>query len=569
MSYLIKKKIKGNPYYYIVDSERIHGNPKHVNQIYLGPVEEVIEKLKIIHDLQPPLYSKDLEFGNVASLYDVAQRLGVIELIDKIAGKREQGITTGTYLLIVAINRAVAPTSKAQLEDWFTKTILSKLIPIEKNQLSSPRFWDNMNRWTDEKIQEFETEFIRTIMKEYKISSKCLIYDATNFFTYINTSNTKAQIPKRGHSKEKRNDLRIVGLSLLVSQEEEFPLFYEVYEGNVPDVRQFEAAVKNLKKRYQEVFGQEADITLVFDRGNNSESNIGLLDSEKDMFHYVGGLRRSQCTELFSIPKAEYSSLEADELGGTTCYRTRKKVFGKEMTIVMTNNPELVKGQLQGIFHYICKCTQQLMEFQEILLQWRNGIKKKGRKPTKPNAEQKINHILSEEYMKDLFVIEWTEDENYPYFNYSVPEECLQQLEERELGKSILFTDQHEWSNEKIVKAYRGAWRIEKAFRQMKDTDHLAVRPIWHWTDQKIKVHIFCCILAFRLCCILQKELKDMGIHMSINKMLDKLAEKKQYVHYYQQKRGLKEAYSMTMCDDITEKMVEAQGLHKYQLKVR
>lgn len=171
--------------------------------------------------------------------------------------------------------------------------------------------------------------------------------------------------------------------------------------------------------------------------------------------------------------------------------------------------------------------------------------------------------------MKELFVIDWGQADTriYPYFHFETPEEKLLELEERELGKTVLFTDQKDWDNERIVHAYRSAWRIEAAFRQMKDTSHLSVRPMWHWTDQKIKVHIFCCMLAYRLCCILKREIREKGIEISMNRLLDCLSDKKQVISYYQKKRGLKEIYSMTMTDNTTEQIISLQGLNKYILK--
>jgi transposase len=66
---------------------------------------------------------------------------------------------------------------------------------------------------------------------------------ATNFFTYIDTDNTKASLAQRGHSKEKRTDLKIVGLSVMLSDEDEIPLFYNVYSGNKNDAEQFTESV--------------------------------------------------------------------------------------------------------------------------------------------------------------------------------------------------------------------------------------------------------------------------------------------------------------------------------------
>ena len=100
----------------------------------------------------------------------------------------------------------------------------------------------------------------------------------------------------------------------------------------------------------------------------------------------------------------------------------------------------------------------------------------------------------------------------------------------------------------------------------MKNTKHLSVRPLWHWTNQKIEVHIFICVLAFRLCSLLHKELKLKGIDLSINEMLNKLSKKKQVMNIYKKGRGTAMSYSLTLEDDIVEKIVESQRLDSYKL---
>lgn len=569
MSSLVKKTIKGKQYFYIVDSKRVNGKPKIVNQIYVGAVDSVIEMLKDIKGASAPLYSSDLEYGASAALYDLALRLDIVGRIDRIAPKRLQGLSIGQYLLIAMINRALCPVSKSGIEKWYSGSILSLLMPAAKGQLSCQRFWDNMNHWTVQDINRFEEEFIPFLVQQYGLQTRCLVYDATNFFTYIDTENTKAELAKRGHNKEKRNDLRIIGLSLMVTEEDEIPLFYETYEGNRPDSVQFKETVGRLSERYRKVFGKEPDITLIFDRGNNSAENIHLLKGEDGRlnFHYVGGLKQTQCPELYAVPKADYQPLPEAEFREASAYRKEVHVFGQEVTAVIINNPELLRGQLQSILRNRRKCVKELKEFQENLEQWERGEKKKGKKPTRESAEKKIAGILSKEYMERLVVIEWEEEgRKYPYFYYSEPESRLLELEEKELGKTVLFTDQTVWETEKIVHAYRSAWHIESVFRQMKDTSHLPVRPIRHWTDQKIQVNIFCCVQAYRLCRLLKRELSDKGIHMSIDQILEGLSEKKQYTHYYQKARGLRESYSMSKCGKEIEEIISKQDLEKYRL---
>jgi transposase len=129
--------------------------------------------------------------------------------------------------------------------------MLSLWVPAKAKELSRQRYWDNTSEWTDDRIREFELAFLKSIAKKYDITAKSLIYDATNFFTYIDTGNKRSTLSRRGHCKSKRNDLRIIGLSLMYSREDDFPLFYHVYEGNQNDSKQFSNAVKCLLNDYE------------------------------------------------------------------------------------------------------------------------------------------------------------------------------------------------------------------------------------------------------------------------------------------------------------------------------
>ena len=84
------------------------------------------------------------------------------------------------------------------------------------------------------------------------------------------------------------------------------------------------------------------------------------------------------------------------------------------------------------------------------------------------------------------------------------------------LGKTILFTDQASWSDAEIVRGYRGQHQVDSAFRCLKSPYHVSLRPQRHWTDQKIRVHVFYLVLALLLCSLLRRELHRRGIDHSI-----------------------------------------------------
>ena len=94
MASIIKKLIKGKSYYYYVESMRVDGKPKRVNQIYLGSAETIIKKLEAQKPMQP-LHSEIEAFGDVCLIYDLAERLSLVDMINKCLPKRGQGISLG------------------------------------------------------------------------------------------------------------------------------------------------------------------------------------------------------------------------------------------------------------------------------------------------------------------------------------------------------------------------------------------------------------------------------------------------------------------------------------------
>ena len=518
MASIIKKKIKGHIYYYYAETKRINGKPRIVNQKYLGTAEGILKKMA--SGSVEPLYSKVLDFGEVLLIYDIAARLGVSDIINRCVHKRKQGLSIGDYILIASINRAVSPTSKSCIQQWFDRTILAHIMNIDTDLLSSQNYWHNMNI-NDAQLVDIENELLKKMLDTYDIDTTNLIYDATNFFTYINT-NSDSELAKRGRCKSKRNDLKIVGLSMMVSPDYSIPLLYETYPGNRNDAAQFTVMLNNLRSRYQQITNRQTEITVIFDRGNNSGHNINILESDDCPMYYVGGLKRNQCPVLFEVPDSEYTDLSGFK--NTRSFRRKMKFFEREMTVITAFNQNLFDGQLQGVKHNIDKTLKQLTELQGKLNARHSGVIKKGKKPTAASVERQVNKILSVEFMKDIFVYNITAASgDTPLLSFCIDEAAFLNLQTTILGKTVMFTNRHDWSNEDIVTAYRSAWKIEFAFRQMKDTDYLTVRPLFHWTDQKINVHIFYCVLAFRLCCLLKKELDESGVNNSLEQILDNM----------------------------------------------
>lgn len=569
MGTIIKKKIKGQNYYYYGESKRIDGKPKIVNQKYLGSADKLLQLAsntgRSIQD--QVLYAHEAQFGTVALLYDFASRLGVVDIIDSIVPKRKQGASVGMYILTAAINRAVAPTSKSGLKEWYERTSLPYITGLKSSLFTAQNFWNNTNI-TSEQLRQIEDKLLEKQTEVFDVDLNNLIYDATNFFTYIDTINP-SELAKRGHDKAKRNDLKTVGLALIVTPDFSIPVLSETYPGNRSDSRQFAEMMEMLKLRFRQIAGNDADITLVFDRGNNSEDNLDLLESEELNFHYVGGLKKNQVPELFAVSKNDYKPLvcpdSADEKHmKLSSYRMEAEVLGRKVTTVIVYNPELERGQLQGIRINIDKTKSDLMDLQGKLLKRSKGEITKGKKPTVDSVQKAVAKILKHrEFMSEIFDYEVLEKDGHVLLTFSDSEQKLQTITETQLGKTALFTDRTDLSDYQIISAYRSAWHVESSFKQMKDTDFLTVRPIFHWTDPRIAIHIFICVLAYRLCTLLRKELHQRGINCSIDQCLESMNAINRVTTFYGDIAKPKKIEAFIEGDELASRIEEVYGLQQ------
>jgi len=561
MPSLTKKLIKGKPYYYLRECRRVNGRPQIIWTLYLGPPKRLLERLTRPEPVSVALH----EFGASAAVYDVANALDVVGTIDRHVPKHgAQGPSVGEYILLAAINRCIAPRSKAQLGPWYRKTVLRRLLPMSPAQLTSQRFWDNMGRIDEQQIVAIERELSAAAVSRFGLDLRCLLFDATNFFTFVDTFNDRAQLPQRGHSKEGRDNLRILGLALLVSADGDVPLFHHTYAGNQPDAVTFRSVAHELADRCRALAEGACDITLVFDKGNNAEDNLEAVAAGP--CHFVGSLVPSQHKELLAIPREQMRRLDPKRLPAVWARRIRKVVFGVERTVLVTFNRPLFEAQRKTLRREIGKRRRRLLKLQAAL--GRPRKRPGGKRPTVEGVRKRANAILAGRHMKDLFALDVTNGPGgLPQLSFRFREDSWDELASTLLGKTILFTDREEWSDEQIVLAYRAQFHVEAAFRRMKDPRFLTFRPTFHWTDQKLRVHAFYCVLALTILSLLRRKLSRAGIRLSMAQMMDTLADIREVTLLYPAPPGADEPFSRTVLTDIDDAqraILDALDLQRY-----
>lgn len=570
MASITAKKIKGHTYYYARVCKRVDGKPKIVWQKYLGTADDIIARSEA--GAPEPREVVLSEFGAVAALQSMVEKLDVVEIIDRHAGKRDQGVSVGEYLMIAAVSRALLAVSKRATARWFSGTILPRLYPhIEEGHLTSQRFWDHMDMVAPEAIAAMEEDITRKLLSRFDLDLGLLVYDTTNFFTFIDTFNQRCSLPQRGYSKAKRGDLRQVNLALLVSADYHIPLFHKLYEGNVTDRTSFVSITEELVARYRALKEHVEDVTIVFDKGNNSDGSMEKVDQSP--YHFVGSLVPSHHKDLLEIPRDEKNyqplDLEGFSSGQWSAHRTQKEVFGAQRTIVITYNEKLYVTQLKTISREMGRAKGKLDETQKSLAAWRSGKKKRGSRPTVAGTRKKVDAALSAQHMKKIIEAEVSEEEGLPRLRYRVVPKALSHLSETALGKKILFTDNHQWSTEQIVAAYHAQTEVEEAFKRMKRPHFVSFSPPFHWTDQKLCVHAFCCVLALSLTSLLYRQANKAGIDISLERMMQELSGIMEVaILYPETKKGKappKPIITLSSMNKTQKSLFELFGLERYR----
>jgi len=496
MAAIQSKVSRGHKYWYIVESKRVNGKPRPIVLAYLGKADGLLRRLK---GITSEIRLKSYSHGGVGALLNIASRLDVAAIINKyIDSKRKyrpkkpmsNNLTAGITITLAAIGRVCMPTSKRGWLSWAKTTTLQYLLRCSLSKIDSQHFWDLMDALPVDKIPEVEADILANVFKIYNIESDSLFFDTTNFFTYIDSTNVRSTIARRGRNKQKRSDLRQTGLAMVVTKAYMIPLFHLSYDGNIADTVVFRKTVAKVKERLEKLGLALGKHTIVFDRGNNSKRNLATL--EKLKLHYVGALTPYHHKKLIEDAKGSFKEVNID---GTVLkfYRDKQVIWGQKRTVVVFISSKLKAGRIRGIYQSLTKIEDNLKELKASL------ASPKAKKRDRGKLEEKIVSIVKGQYIKN--VINWELEEISDgkfilefYINYKL----LKKIEDS-LGFRIIMTNRHSWSTASIIGAYHGQSKIENAFKNLKNPYHLAITPQFHWTDHKIRVHMFICVLGYLL----------------------------------------------------------------------
>jgi transposase len=564
MASLVAKK-KGNKlYYYVVESARVDGKPRIVHQAYLGTAEKLAEMVRD-RTAPVPLAATTREFGLPAALWAAAQQTGVWDLLHSLWPTPRSGPSPAHYLLLAAIHRICQPGPKTEVPDWYRSSILSTLWEFPEERFTSQAFWDAFEQIlpeghealspADDPLEQAQVRLLGLWKEKQLVSRRLLAYDTTNFYTYIASSNGRNQLAQRGHNKQGRHNLRQVGLSYVLDGEHGLSLCHHVYPGNVADVEEFSTMLTRITRMLDQNQIARETVTLVLDKGSAALANTVAL--EEAGVGWISALPWNQApAELRSRATEELPACSSAQ-PGVRAAAEKTLVHGREYLCVVKYSASFAGEQLHSLTTSLSRVLQSLRRLAM-------ELKKPKARSKQEQIERKIRRWLSAPFLAELVRYQLQEQDGKWQLQFDFDSGALPQLLSQRLGRTVLLTNRMDWSAEQVVAGYGGQQSIERVFRGLKDGQWLGWDPMYHWTDRKIRIHAFYCMLGISLLQYVHQQAKAGWADLSVEQLLEELEQIKQFVLLYPpqgEKGPPRTAYVLSQQSLAQQALVKTLGL--------
>jgi transposase len=497
----------------------------------------------------------------------LAQHTGVWDVLCSLWPARRSGPSPAHYLLLAAIHRICQPGPKTEVADWYRTSILSALWDFSPERFTSQAFWDAFEQILPEDQQDLPMEKdpleraqlrLLGLWKEKQlVSRRLLAYDTTNFYTYIASSNSRTHLAQRGHNKQGRHNLRQVGLSYVLDGENGLSLCHHVYPGNVAEVEEFSTALGRITRMLEENQIARETVTLVLDKGSAALANTVALEEAR--LGWISALPWNQAPAELRSRAVEQLAVCSSAQPGVRAGSEKMLVHGGEYLCVVKYSASFAGEQLHSLTTSLSRVLQSLRRLARDLNKPKAHYKR-------DQIVRKIERWLAAPFLAELIRYELEEQPGRWRLQFDFDSAGLPQLLSQRLGRTVLLTNRLDWSAEQVVAGYAGQQSIERVFRGLKDGDWLSWDPMYHWTDRKIRIHAFYCMLGISLLHQLHKQAQAGWADLSIEQLLEELEQIKQFVLLYPpqgEKGPARTAYVLSQQTLAQQALVKTLGLER------
>jgi hypothetical protein len=537
MAHLYKKLKKGHEYFYIRETQRVYGKPTTINQVYLGTADKVEAALGK-GGFSPK------EFGSVFALNELDHSVDLAGMINEILPpkKRVRGPSLGELVFYAALNRAIAPTSKRQLANWYETTDIQRIRPLRLESLNSQNFWNHWDRISDSDLEKIKTAFFKKIHTLLPDQKHRLIMEAADISAPPKPS-VFAGMPQPDqdflaeHLAQQK-----LGLALITEWSQGIPFYYQSFSGGVP-INGFCDHMEHLIGKVANLGVAIEDVTLLVNQEMDAAPIIEQIDGKEGM-HFIVSCAPDFAPELTDISLKDFRPLPgkrgaqlppvAKEDEKVLFYETQVTFWNRLRRAFITFDPKSFHKSYQDLGKKVQRVRKEMMALQQRHAQETN----------QENAVDSIKTHLAQlcqrlKISPDLFQLNFVTGKGQFRLEFQLDHRQMAGVV-RHFGKNILITDREDWGVEEIYDTCvtravlgpdlgdaKGA-NGNRPNGNSKDNRSLfqkALLPLYHWTDSKIRVHLFVCVAALTYLTLLCQRLAAAGIKMSPNEAMEELRE--------------------------------------------
>jgi transposase len=423
------------------------------------------------------------QFGACYLGLELWKRLELDRFFEQALDRAPADVPWSRIAALLAINRLCAPGSELAVEQrWYPATALDDLLGIEEGKINDTRLYRCLDR-----ILPYKTKLERHLKDRYGTlfgaEFDVLLYDLTS--TYVEGAAEDNPMMRRGYSRDHRPDCEQMVIALIVNGEG-FPFSYETFDGNRADVSTLETILRMVERKYG-----KARRIWVFDRGIVSEENLAAIRKRGGQY-------------LVGTPRRQMKQFEA-ELLKEDWTQVRPEVEVKKVAIPQGEETYILcrtagrREKEQAIRKRFCsRMETALQQLQKTIAT--------GKPKDRNRMERRLGKIQARNpSVSDLYEISMRETSEGVRLLWQMREDRRRWREARE-GAYLLRTNLSAETPEELWLKYMQLTEAEASFRALKS--ELAVRPLFHQKEPRVKAHVMVAFLGYALWVTLKHLLK-------------------------------------------------------------
>lgn len=480
------------------------GSPRTRILAHLGTLENLGEKQieKLIAGLQRALGREVTEekigellsakdFGHVYAVCETWNRLGLGATLNRLGIAGEASFPAADLVRLMVVNRVCDPCSKLALLEWLDGVHFPGYEEIRPSYHHLLRAMDRLIAIKEKAEPAIAKKFLSLFDQQVDL----VFYDITSTYFEGDKSIEEDDVRRYGYSRDGRFDRRQITIGVVMTRDG-IPLCHHVFPGNTVDKTTVVEVVRDITSRFD-----LRNVIFVGDRGMLSDENLETILDEELGFIVAHPLRRSQiATEVITELGSKFDRAKEEEQFLSDERTTLRFVLAHSPQIAREVKEER-QARLLRADGFIGDCLRKLAH--------PSG---RGRKATPQGTYDRIRDYLRDHHLLSFYEVELQGGEVVVR-----PDKKARTWEEKIDGMLLLETTDLTLPPKEIVRRYKELAEIERGFRALKSS--LMLRPVYHWTEDRIRAHVFVCVLALQIERLMRKRLQAVSVRKAIDRL--------------------------------------------------